>query len=262
MLKMKNVLIICAMEKEAKSIANKLNLIKTDENIYKNENIRYWKRIISIMEKEVRYYYSLTEEDRIIKFLREIKQLKYIDRFYEKTIQYVHPIEAESFYKKIVDGRFRVRISKGEKQTKAMITWKRRLKEVSLDEVNTEEEIEVRINPKDYDNQIYIIENILKMKKVESYERYRTIFKNEEIEIAVDRYPFGIALEIENKMDDCKGDTIIKKWLNILKLDIKDSYKLSWDDKYSELCRKQNLKQSKNVNFNVKMPSETKKFKR
>ena len=79
-----------------------------------------------------------------------------------------------------------------------MITWKRRLKEVSLDEVNTEEEIEVRINPKDYDNQIYIIENILKMKKVESYERYRTIFKNEEIEIAVDRYPFGIALEIEN----------------------------------------------------------------
>lgn len=214
------------------------------------------------MEKEVRYYYSLTEEDRIIKFLREIKKLKYIDRFYEKTIQYDHPIEAESFYKKIVDGRFRVRISKGEKQTKAMITWKRRLKEVSLDEVNTEEEIEVRINPKDYDNQIYIIENILKMKKVESYERYRTIFKNEEIEIAVDRYPFGIALEIENKMDDCKDDTIIKKWLNILKLDIKDSYKLSWDDKYSELCRKQNLKQSKNVNFNVKMPSETKKFKR
>lgn len=65
------------------------------------------------MEKEVRYYYSLTEEDRIIKFLREIKKLKYIDRFYEKTIQYDHPIEAESFYKKIVDGRFRVRISKG-----------------------------------------------------------------------------------------------------------------------------------------------------
>lgn len=145
--------------------------------LYKNENIRYWKRIISIMEKEVRYYYSLTEEDRIINFLREIKKLKYIDRFYEKTIQYDHPIEEESFYKKIVDGRFRVRISKGEKQTKAMITWKRRLKEVSLDEVNTEEEIEVRINPKDYDNQIYIIENILKMKKVESYERYRTILK-------------------------------------------------------------------------------------
>ena len=40
MLKMKNVLIICAMEKEAKSIANKLNLIKTAENIYKNENIK------------------------------------------------------------------------------------------------------------------------------------------------------------------------------------------------------------------------------
>ena len=57
--------------------------------LYKNENIRYWKRIISIMEKEVRYYYSLTEEDRIIKFLREIKKLKYIDRFYDKLFSMI-----------------------------------------------------------------------------------------------------------------------------------------------------------------------------
>ena len=36
---MKNVLIICAMEKEAKFIAEKLNLNKINEKLYKNENI-------------------------------------------------------------------------------------------------------------------------------------------------------------------------------------------------------------------------------
>ena len=34
---------------------------------------------------------------------------------------------------------------------------------------------------------------------VESYERYRTVFENEDVEISVDEYPFGICLEIENK---------------------------------------------------------------
>ena len=33
---------------------------------------------------------------------------------------------------------------------------------------------------------MFIIENVLKMKDVESYERYRTTFVNDEIEIAVD----------------------------------------------------------------------------
>lgn len=37
------------------------------------------------------------------------------------------------------------------------------------------------------------------MKCVESYERYRNIFTNDDIEIVIDKYPFGIALEIENK---------------------------------------------------------------
>ena len=36
-------------------------------------------------------------------------------------------------------------------------------------------------------------------KVVDSYEKYRTIFTNEDVEISIDEYPFGIALEIENK---------------------------------------------------------------
>lgn len=36
---MENILIICAMEKEAKSIAERLKLIKKEENLYEKENI-------------------------------------------------------------------------------------------------------------------------------------------------------------------------------------------------------------------------------
>ena len=29
---------------------------------------------------------------------------------------------------------------------------------------------------------------------VESYERYRTVFENEDIDISVDEYPFGVCI--------------------------------------------------------------------
>ena len=51
---------------------------------------------------------------------------------------------------------------------------------------------------------------------IESYERYRTIYFNEEIEISIDEYPFGIALEIENKSNNKNPKDIVKKYLTIL----------------------------------------------
>lgn len=48
------------------------------------------------------------------------------------------------------------------------------------------------------------------MKQIESYERYRTVYYNEEIEISIDEYPFGIALEIENKSNDKNPKDIVK----------------------------------------------------
>ena len=80
------------------------------------------------------------------------------------------------------------------------------------------------------------------MKNVESYERYRTIFINDEVEIAVDEYPFGIAIEVENKSKLENPEEVVKKWTKKIGLDIKKAYRLSWDDKYNELCKKQNIK--------------------
>ena len=75
------------------------------------------------------------------------------------------------------------------------------------------------------------------MKEVEVYERYRTVFFNGEIEIVLDEYPFGLALEIEAKKEIDNPEVVIDKYVKLLELNYDDSYRLSWDDKYGELCK-------------------------
>ncbi len=209
------------------------------------------------MEIEVRFYYSSSELDKILNYLKSFDELNYIGKFYEETKQYNHPMKELDFYSKEIDGRFRVRRTIGD-FSKCMITWKRRLNNNNL--IHREEEIEVNINTDEYDNLINLLENIIHLQLVESYERYRYIFKNDDIEIVVDLYPFGIAIELENKSSNKDPDAILKKWLNKLKLNLEDAYKLSWDDKYSELCNEQNKTVEKIVIFDKEMPQVKNKF--
>ncbi len=204
------------------------------------------------MEIEARFYYSEDSEEKIINKIKSIDGLLYDDKYYEKTDQYNHPMKEFDFYDKKIDGRFRVRKTESDKLSKCMITWKRRLN--SDEKIHQEEEIELNIKIEEYDNLLFLLNNVLHLELVESYERYRTRFYNDEVEIVVDRYPFGIAIEIENKSKDKDGVEIVKKWVNNLGLDINDSYDLSWDDKYEELCRKQNKKIENVVTFDKDMP--------
>ena len=205
------------------------------------------------MEYEVRYYFNTSKKEEIINMLKNIDEIKMEDRCYEKTIQYDHPCSDMSFYSKEIDGRFRIRVSKDDNISKCKISWKRRL-DIITNGVNKEEEVELNINYEEYDNLLFIINNVLKMNCIESYERYRTIFVNDEIEVAVDEYPFGIALEIENKSNFSNPEDIVKKWTEIIGLDINKSYKLSWDDKYRELCKSQGVEQYNHVTFDLPMP--------
>ena len=205
------------------------------------------------MEYEIRFYYSKNKKDELLKTINGIDILKFEGRLYEKTTQYNSTLEGNDFYSKEIDGRFRIRITKGETASKCMLSWKRRLKKQE-ERYNQEEEIETRIYPEDYDNFIYTIQNIVKMKRIESYERYRNLFINDEVEIVVDEYPFALALEIESKGENPKD--IIDKYVKLLNLNYEDSYKLSWDDKYSELCKEQGIKQFSDVLFtSSEMPS-------
>ena len=211
------------------------------------------------METEVRFYYSKDSKDKIIKYLENYKDLNYNGKFYECTDQYNHPMDEYNFYSSEIDGRFRVRKTIGEDISKCMITWKRRLKNNEL--IHKEEEIEVSIKPEEYDKLCLLLTDVLHLKLVESYERYRSIYANKDVEIVVDEYPFGVCIEIENKSIERDGELIIKEWLSKLNFDLNDAYDLSWDDKYEELCREQNITVEKIVRFDKEMPKVLEKFK-
>ena len=211
------------------------------------------------MEYEVRFYYEMGELNEILNTLKGEKNLKQQPRTYEKTIQYNHSDERYNFYSQEIDGRFRVRISKNENETKCKISWKRRLKDTRETEVNKEEEKEVRINPADIDNFLYVVSNVMHFNVVESYERYRTVFENDDVEISVDEYPFGVCVEVENKSLTKNPEEVVKGWVKKLGLDIADAYRLSWDDKYLELCEEQGVERFNEVSFDKPMPSVKRK---
>jgi hypothetical protein len=80
------------------------------------------------------------------------------------------------------------------------------------------------------------------------------VYKNSEVEISIDKYPFGYALEIESINSDERAEQIISNWCEKIGLDIKKSYRLSWDDKYEELCKEQNVVKYNEVTFDKDMP--------
>ena len=211
------------------------------------------------MEIEARFYYSENSEDKIINDLKNTDGLLYDDKYYEDTLQYNHPMKEYDFYDKKIDGRFRIRKSINSNSSKCMITWKRRIN--SNEKIHQEEEVELDIKSDEYDNLLFILNNVLHLELVERYERYRNRFYNDEVEIVVDHYPFGIAIEIENKSEDKDGFSIVEKWINIIGLDINESYHLSWDDKYEELCREQSKNIEKEVTFDKDMPKVLNEYK-
>ena len=206
------------------------------------------------MEHEIRFYYSLDEYKNKLNQLEKITELTFKGRMHEITSQFDHPTKEMSFYSKKIDGRFRVRKSENENYSNCILSWKRRLDDTTSGNINKEEEIELTIKSEEYNNLMYIIINVLHMKEVEVYERYRSIFSNKEIEIVLDEYPFGLALEIEAKKDNDNPELVIDKYIKILNLNYNDAYRLSWDDKYKELCEEQNIMMHNKVLFGMEMP--------
>ena len=141
------------------------------------------------MEAELRYYYELDKYDKLITILKKFDTLEYEGCFYEMTIQYDHPMQENSFYKKEIDGRFRVRCSKNinTEESKSKISLKRRTKNTFSELVNKEE------------------------------------------------------VELDFKFEQ-------------LELKPENAYRLSWDDKYTELCRQQNIESYNHVRVGLPMP--------
>ena len=207
------------------------------------------------IETEIRFLYSLSEEEKILNYFKSFNEFTYMGAFNEKTLQYNHPMKEYNFYSKEIDARFRLRITTGKNYHKTMITYKRRLENFLTEDINTEEEVEVEVTNNSTENLIYLLENVLHMTLVESYTRTRHIFKNNDVEVAVDVYPFMIAIEIENKSKDKDPKAVILYYLNLLNFSLEESYRLSWDDKYDELCNEQNIKKENHVDNTKQMPA-------
>jgi hypothetical protein len=210
------------------------------------------------MEIETRFYFPDSSFDDIKLKLNQFADLDYDDTYYEKTLLYDNPNPEFSFYSQLVDGRFRVRLAKSISRDSGycLISWKRRL-EKNVDGIHKEEEIEIKIDFNQFDNTIILIENVIKMRRMGSYERYRQVFRDTNVEIALDKFPFGVALEIEQKSNaSLDQNRSILSWVEKLGLSLNDSYKLSWDDKYLELCIKNNVSPKTDVLFSDEsMPS-------
>ena len=63
-----------------------------------------------------------------------------------------------------------------------------------------------------------------------------------------------IAVEIENKSANKDPKAVVLYYLEKLHFSLDDIYQLSWDDKYAELCKEQNVPVYNIVDFSKEMP--------
>lgn len=194
------------------------------------------------LEKEIRFFYPTSKLENLHDMLRGTGA-NFLGRYYQLTIMYDNPNQEFSFYKPEIDGRLRFRTSiftplpgqpdvEGSKSS-SKITWKRRLPKEVDSGIHNEEEIEVDVDYENYKNMEEILENVLKCKRMSSYERYRNIYKKDGLSITIDEFPYGVMLEVE--LEDAVEEDLMK-FIEELGLLPENAYNLSCDDKYVELC--------------------------
>jgi len=191
-------------------------------------------------ELEIKYLFGKKDIKKIKKAIENIDGILKTGRFYEKTVMF----DNKSKIMDNEDARLRVReISKTKKNTKICIEFSYKKRVRANGGIKKEEEIELSFeeNPGDLHKILYKMGFV----PITSYERHRETYKTDEndIKITIDEFPFGYILEIEG------NEKNIKSYNNKLKLNIKDSYPLSCDDVYVELCQRYGVTPKDNILF-------------
>ncbi|MCL4392671.1 class IV adenylate cyclase [Patescibacteria group bacterium] len=151
-------------------------------------------------------------------------------RVHEISVMYDNP----SKIMQITDGRIRLRKS-GEK---TILTYKKPLSRKGI-----KREIEYEVEVSDFN----IMEKILKMMeftKTTSYERYRTYFHKNNVEVMIDEFPYGVFIEIEGNENN------IIKISNDLGFNMKNNLTDSCDTIYTKRCIEKGIEPSKHILFN------------
>ncbi len=199
------------------------------------------------IEQEIRFYFSDEELPKLVKKLAELYEYDY--SYHEITTMYDNPNPELTFYSNEMDGRLRLRYSKavdsddfvGLKSkdivpdSKCLITWKRRLPQFKDEQIRHEEEIEYSVSANEFDSVRAIFEDVLGCKRVSSYERIRTFFSTDGVQVTCDKFPYGVMLELEVEGDGTAENLYIE--LQRLELDRENASRLSCDDMYFKLCQ-------------------------
>lgn len=196
------------------------------------------KKAPSLLELELKFLISPAEISFLRKKILKIPNISYEGRFYEKTTMLDN--NEQTMNKE--DARLRVRQISNQKNSKNFqieFSYKRRIK--ANGGIKEEEEIETSFAV-DVDSFFRIL-NKMGYQITTSYERYREIYNAKDTKITLDEFPFGYILEIEGSKEN------IKKMCRFLDLNIKDSYPLSCDDAYVDLCEKNKIKPKDHILF-------------
>jgi len=201
------------------------------------------KRAVPV-ELEIKFLFNPTRASLIRKKILKIKNISYEGRFYEKITMLDNADQAMNKE----DARLRVKEIKNEqnsRDTRIEFSYKRRLQ--ATGGIKKEEEIEISFVA-DADSFLKIL-NKMGYEVTTSYERYREIYILKESKITLDEFPFGYILEIEGEEKE------IKKICRLLNLKISDSYALSCDDVYVDLCKREKIQPKDHILFNdLEMP--------
>lgn len=204
-----------------------------------------------MIEREIRFYFPLGE---LKSMQASLKQFNYEGRYHEITIMYENPNPAFSFYSDSVDGRLRVRMAKQTDGVSAdndhgIVSWKQRIPAMKNEIIRHENEIEFSFDPKEMSAVQAIMENVLHCPRISSYERYRSYYKNGDIDITLDEFPFALMLELEIAEDSKDGENQITNILSQLKLSPSLASSYSCDDMYRELCIKERKEPKSDILF-------------
>lgn len=203
------------------------------------------------IEREMRFYFPLEE---LKSMQASLKQFNYEGRYHEITIMYDNPNPALSFYSDSIDGRLRLRTAKqtdgvSTDNDYGLVSWKQRIPELKNEIIRHENEIEFSFDPKEMLAVQSILENVLHCPRISSYERYRGYYKDGDINITLDEFPFALMLELEIAGDSENGENQITNVLSQLKLSPSLASLYSCDDMYRELCIKEGKEPKSDILF-------------
>ncbi|MCC7160668.1 nucleoside monophosphate kinase [Candidatus Nomurabacteria bacterium] len=190
------------------------------------------------LEIEKKYLLTKLEVDLLEKKCIELG-LSLISHVYEKNQNF----DRDNIFEKD-DARLRLRtkIADMNEQEKSFeFTYKKRLN--TDNGIKKETELNYNFSSVQSSENLLDLFKIIGLVEKDSYERMRKTFKNDEIQITIDEFPFGYIVEIEG------DEEMVVKYDNILNMNNFVQYSLSCDDVYAELCKKKGVKPKTHILF-------------